>query len=66
MTWPRIAGLALLTVGVAGASAAADNPALADAAERRNAALVRSLLAVGATRREIARLIAAPKRRTAA
>ena len=28
--------------------------------------LVRSLLAVGATRREIARLIAAPKRRTAA
>ena len=28
--------------------------------------LVRSLLAVGATRREIARLIASPKRRTAA
>jgi len=48
MTWPRIAGLALLTVGVAGASAAADNPALADAAERRNAALVRSLLAARA------------------
>ena len=48
MTWPRIAGLALLTVGVAGASAAADNPAVADAAERRNAALVRSLLAARA------------------
>lgn len=48
MTWPRIAGLALLTVGVAGASAAADNPAVADAAERRNAALVRTLLAARA------------------
>lgn len=48
MTWRRIAGLALLTVGVAGASAAADNPTLADAAERRNAALVRSLLAARA------------------
>lgn len=48
MTWRRIAGLALLTVGVAGASAAADNPALADAAEQRNTALVRTLLAARA------------------
>lgn len=44
MTWRRIAGFVLLTVGVAGASRAADNPTLADAAEQRNAALVRSLL----------------------
>jgi ankyrin repeat protein len=48
MTWRRIAGLALLTIGVAGASAAADNATLADAAERRNAALVRTLLAARA------------------
>jgi len=48
MHWRRIAGLALLVIGVAGASVAADNPTLADAAEQRNAALVRTLLAARA------------------
>ncbi|MBI2188356.1 MAG: ankyrin repeat domain-containing protein [Acidobacteria bacterium] len=48
MHWQRIAGLALLMVGVAGASVAAENPTLADAAERRNTALVRTLLAARA------------------
>lgn len=45
MMWRRIAGLTLLVIGMAGASMAADNPTLADAAEQRNAALVRALLA---------------------
>jgi ankyrin repeat protein len=45
MMWRRIAGLALLVIGVAQASTAADNPTLADAAEQRNATLVRTLLA---------------------
>jgi ankyrin repeat protein len=45
MMWRRIAGLTLLVIGMAGASMAADNPTLADAAEQRNAALVRTLLA---------------------
>ncbi|HEY5617674.1 MAG TPA: ankyrin repeat domain-containing protein [Vicinamibacterales bacterium] len=45
MMWRRIAGLTLLVIGVAEASIAADNPTLADAAEQRNAALVRTLLA---------------------
>ena len=40
----RIAGLFLLVIGVAGTSVAADNAALADAAEQRNRALVRTLL----------------------
>ena len=41
----RIAGLTLLVIGAAAASIAAENPTLADAAEQRNAALVRTLLA---------------------
>ena len=45
MMWRRIAGLTLLVIGVAAASIAAENPTLADAAEQRNAALVRALLA---------------------
>ena len=45
MMWRRIAGLTLLVMGMAAASIAADNPTLADAAEQRNAALVRTLLA---------------------
>jgi ankyrin repeat protein len=45
MMWRRIAGLTLLVIGMAGPSMAADNPTLADAAEQRNAALVRTLLA---------------------
>ena len=45
MMWRRIAGLTLLVIGVAAASIAAENPTLADAAEQRNAALVRTLLA---------------------
>jgi uncharacterized protein len=45
MMWRRIAGLTLLVIGVAGAPMAAENPMLADAAEQRNAALVRTLLA---------------------
>ena len=44
----RIAGLFLLTIGLASASIAADNPAVADAAEQRNRALVRTLLGGGA------------------
>jgi ankyrin repeat protein len=48
MHWRRIAGLALLVIGVAGVSVAAENPTLADAAEQRNAALVRTLLAARA------------------
>jgi ankyrin repeat protein len=45
MMWRRIAGLTLLVIGVATASIAAENPTLADAAEQRNATLVRTLLA---------------------
>ena len=45
MMWRRIAGLTLLVIGVAAASIAAETPTLADAAEQRNAALVRTLLA---------------------
>ena len=48
MDWRRIAGLAFLVVGLAGVSAAADNPTLADAAEKRNTPLVRKLLAARA------------------
>ena len=44
MDWGRIAGLFLLVVGLAGASVAAEKATLADAAEQRNAALVRTLL----------------------
>ena len=48
MNWRRIAGLSLLMVGLAGASAAAERPALADAAEARNRALIRTLVDAGA------------------
>jgi ankyrin repeat protein len=48
MDWRRIAGLSLLIVGFAGASVAADKAPLADAAEGRNKALVRTLLDSGA------------------
>src|SRR5262245_1321143 len=48
MNWGRIAGFSLLMVGLAGASVAAEKAALADAAEARNRALVRSLLDAGA------------------
>jgi uncharacterized protein len=47
MNWRRIAALALLTVGLGAASVAAQKPTLADAAEQRNAALVRTLLGSG-------------------
>ena len=40
----RIAGLSLLMVGLAGVFVAAETPTLADAAEQRNKALVRTLL----------------------
>src|SRR6266566_2074208 len=48
MNWGRIAGVSLLMVGVAGASVAAEKPTLADAAEQRNRALIRTLLDAGA------------------
>ena len=48
MDWRRIAGLSLLTFGLAGAAGAAEKAALADAAEQRNAALFRKLLDTGA------------------
>jgi uncharacterized protein len=44
MDWRRIAGLSLLMFGWAGASVAAEKPTLADAAEQRNKALIRTLL----------------------
>jgi ankyrin repeat protein len=44
MHWRRIAGLTLLVFGQAGASVAAEKPTLADAAEQRNLALIRTLL----------------------
>ena len=48
MDWGRIAGLSLLMFGLAGASVAAEKPALADAAEARNRALIGTLLDAGA------------------
>jgi uncharacterized protein len=48
MNWARIARLSLLMFGLAAASVEAQRPALADAAEQRNAALVASLLSSGA------------------
>ena len=48
MDWRRIAGLFFLIAGVATASSAADKAPLADAAEARNKALVRTLLDSGA------------------
>ena len=48
MDWRRIAGLSLLTFGLAGSAVAAEKAALADAAEQRNAALFRKLLDAGA------------------
>jgi len=45
----RIAGLSLLIVGLAGTSMAAQQPTLADAAEQRNTALIRTLLGSGAS-----------------
>jgi uncharacterized protein len=44
----RIAGLSLLMLGLAGASVAAEKPTLADAAQERNRALIRTLLDAGA------------------
>ncbi len=44
----RIAGLSLLMLALAGTAVAADTPALADAAEQRNRALIRTLLGAGA------------------
>src|SRR3989441_13019024 len=48
MDWGRIARLSLLMFGLAGASVAADKSPVADAAEQRNRALVRTLLSAGA------------------
>jgi ankyrin repeat protein len=48
MDYGRIARLSLLIVAVAGTARAADKATLADAAEQRNRALVRELLATGA------------------
>jgi hypothetical protein len=47
MNWGRIARLALVIVVSAGPSMAATTPTLADAAEQRNGALFRKLLAAG-------------------
>ena len=44
MNWRRITGLSVLMIGLAGAAVAADRPALADAAEHGNTALIRTLL----------------------
>ena len=48
MIWKRIAGLSVLMFGLAGASVSAEKPTLADAAEARNRALIRTLLDAGA------------------
>jgi ankyrin repeat protein len=48
MEWGRIAGLSVLVFGMAAASVAAEKPTLADAAEQRNRALIRTLLDRGA------------------
>lgn len=48
MDWRRITGLSLLMFGLAGTSVSAQKPTLADAAEQRNRALVRTLLGTGA------------------
>ena len=40
----QIAGLSLLMFGLAGFASAAERPAMADAAERGNTALIRTLL----------------------
>jgi ankyrin repeat protein len=48
MNWRRTAGLWLLVFGLAGTAVAAEKAALADAAEQRNAALLRKLLDAGA------------------
>jgi ankyrin repeat protein len=44
MQWQKVSGLAVLIVGLAGAAAAAERATLADAAERRDKALVRTLI----------------------
>src|SRR6188474_1915250 len=44
MQWQKIIGLAMLVVGLAGAAAGAERATLADAAERRDKALVRTLI----------------------
>ena len=48
MDWRRITGLSLLMFGLAGTSVSAQKPTLADAAEQRNRALIRTLLGTGA------------------
>ena len=48
MDYGRIARLSLLMFALAGAAQAADKPTIADAAEQRNRALIRELLATGA------------------
>src|SRR2546425_3482716 len=48
MDWGRIARLSLLMISLAGASVAAERSTLADAAEQRNRALIRTLLSAGA------------------
>ena len=48
MNLRRITGLSILVFGLAGAAGAADDPTLADAAERGNGVLVRTLLEGGA------------------
>src|SRR2546422_11714857 len=48
MDWGRIARLSLLMISLAGASVAAERSPVADAAEQRNRALVRTLLSAGA------------------
>ena len=48
MAWRRIVAFSLLIFGFAAASVAAEKPTLADAAEQRNKALVRTLLDAGA------------------
>ena len=47
MHWQRTTGLALLTLAVAGAALAAERATVADAAERRDQAVVRTLLKSG-------------------
>ncbi|HXI32031.1 MAG TPA: ankyrin repeat domain-containing protein, partial [Vicinamibacterales bacterium] len=44
MHWRRASGILILALGVAGVALAADRPTLADAAERRDQVLVRTLL----------------------
>src|SRR2546426_9267063 len=48
MDWGRIARLSLLMISLAGASVAAERSTLADAAEQRDRALIRTLLSAGA------------------